>query len=67
VEGNMGALVLLLICPGEISRTDCTPETARVSVSIRLEQISCGVGTLAAPYRLHVGDDEFVRVICRMR
>jgi hypothetical protein len=63
----MGALVLLLICPGEISRTDCTPETARVSVSIRLEQISCGVGTLAAPYRLHVGDDEFVRVICRMR
>lgn len=63
----MGAFVLLLICSGDLSRTDCTPETARVSVSIRLEQISCGVGALAAPYRLNVSDDEFVRIICRMK
>jgi hypothetical protein len=63
----MGAFVLLLICSGELSRAECTPETARVSVSIRLDQISCGVGTIAAPYRLNIGNDEFVRVICKMR
>jgi hypothetical protein len=63
----MGALVLLLICPGTLTRVECTPETARVSVSIRLDQISCGVGAISASYRLNVGTDEFVRVICRMR
>ena len=63
----MGAIVLLLICSGDLPREKCTPETARVSVSIRLDQISCGVGAIAAPYRLNIGDDEFVRVICRMR
>lgn len=63
----MGALVILLICSGELSRYQCTEASARVAVSIRLDQISCGVGALAAPTRMDLGDKEFVRVICRMR
>lgn len=63
----MGALVILLICSDGLMRNQCTEETARVSVSIRLEQITCGVGALAAPTRMDLGDKEFVRVICRMR
>jgi len=66
-ESDMGALVLLLICAGNLTKDQCTPETARVSVSIRLDQISCGIGAISASYRLKVGDDEFVRVICRMK
>lgn len=63
----MGALVILLICSGGLSREQCTEATARVAVSIRLDQINCGVGALAAPTRMDLGDKEFVRVICRMR
>jgi hypothetical protein len=63
----MGALVILLICSGELSRTQCTDATARVAVYVRLEQITCGVGALAALTRMDLGDKEFVRVICRMR
>lgn len=64
---SVGALVVLLICSGELSKEQCTESTARVAVSVRLEQVVCGVGTLAAPARMDMGDKEFMRVICRMR
>jgi hypothetical protein len=63
----MGALVILLICSGDLPREQCTESTARVVVSVHLEQVVCGVGVIAAPARMDIGDGEFARVICRMR
>lgn len=62
-----GALVVLLICAADIPTNDCNEHTARVVVSTRIEQIICGVGTLAAPIRMNMGKDEVVRIKCRMR
>jgi len=63
----MGALVILLICSGDLSKEQCTESTARVAVSVRLEQTICGVGALSAPARMDMGEKEFMRVICKMR
>jgi hypothetical protein len=64
---SVGALVVLLICSGELAREQCTESTARVAVSVRLEQTVCGVGIIAAPARMDMGDGEFMRIICKMR
>jgi hypothetical protein len=63
----MGALVILLVCAGDLPREQCTEATARVTVSVRLDQLVCGVGVLAVPARMDMGEKEFLRVICRMR
>ena len=61
----MGALVVLLICSGDLPREACTEQTARVVIKTRIDQVVCGAGVLAAAAAKDLAEDEFVRLSCR--
>jgi hypothetical protein len=62
------ALVVILICAGDMPRESCTRQTARAVLSTRLEQPVCGVGVIAATgAAAHLAADEFARIRCTMK
>jgi len=63
-----GAAVIILICSATLPRWDCTPETARVFMSLRVETPICGEGIFAAMASNPAGPkaDEYLVIKCRM-
>jgi hypothetical protein len=62
------ALVVILICSGEIPRSECTAETARAVISGRAETVICGSGVLAGLATVTGPDQsEYARIKCVMR
>jgi hypothetical protein len=61
-----GALVVILICAGDLPRDACTEATARAVISTRVEPVICGVGAISATAGVNgVGPGEFSRIRCR--
>lgn len=61
-------LLTILICSAALSFRDCTPQTARSVVTVRVEQIGCAApSTLAMTTGVNgVDEAEYARIKCEI-